>query len=274
MPGRTDPDEVAGGVPLTGGVITSVVRVGDTVRRATGPWSPAVHALLGHLQAVGFSGAPRFLSTDDAGREILSYIDGDVPSGADPSVVTDAALHDVGCLIRELHAATASFNIPKGVNWDHKSMGGPPPHVVCHHDLSPRNTVFQDGRAVAFIDWDLAGPAAPIHDLVHAAWQFVPLAHPASTRHLGWSEPPDHARRLRVLLDAYGLSSAQRARFAARTAARVEVTASGIETLAAAGRPPFVRLVEQGIVQQIRADRDWVLQNADSLDQSIRAALG
>ncbi|GLY80483.1 hypothetical protein Airi01_087500 [Actinoallomurus iriomotensis] len=30
-----------------------VVRLGDTVRRPTHPWTPAVHALLGHLEQVG-----------------------------------------------------------------------------------------------------------------------------------------------------------------------------------------------------------------------------
>jgi hypothetical protein len=37
------------GVPLGGGNMSSgVVRVGDTVRRPAGPWTPAVHALLTH----------------------------------------------------------------------------------------------------------------------------------------------------------------------------------------------------------------------------------
>jgi len=46
--------------PLRGGNMTGgVVRVGDTVRRPAAPWTPAVHALLDHLQAVGFRGAPR-----------------------------------------------------------------------------------------------------------------------------------------------------------------------------------------------------------------------
>jgi hypothetical protein len=35
--------------PLVGGNLTSVVRVGASVRHAQGPWSPAVHALLRHL---------------------------------------------------------------------------------------------------------------------------------------------------------------------------------------------------------------------------------
>jgi hypothetical protein len=38
-------------VPLGGGNMSSgVVRVGDTVRRPAGPWTPAVHALLTHLR--------------------------------------------------------------------------------------------------------------------------------------------------------------------------------------------------------------------------------
>lgn len=45
--------------PLDGGNMSGrVVRVGDTVRRPAGPWTQAVHALLAHLHAVGFHGAP------------------------------------------------------------------------------------------------------------------------------------------------------------------------------------------------------------------------
>jgi hypothetical protein len=55
------------------------VRVGDTVRRAAGSSAPAVRELLLHLEAVGFDGAPRHLGTDQLGREVLSWIEGDVP---------------------------------------------------------------------------------------------------------------------------------------------------------------------------------------------------
>src|SRR5260221_6573384 len=59
-------------IPLAGGNMSSgVVRVGDTVRRPAGPWTPAVHALLAHLHAVGFDGAPRPLGVDERGREVL-----------------------------------------------------------------------------------------------------------------------------------------------------------------------------------------------------------
>src|SRR3712207_8027153 len=48
-----------------------VVRVGDTVRRPAGRWTPAVHALLAHLHEAGFRAAPRPLGLDERGREVL-----------------------------------------------------------------------------------------------------------------------------------------------------------------------------------------------------------
>jgi hypothetical protein len=42
-----------------------------------------VRALLRHFEAVGFHGAPRLLGIDDRGRDVLSYLDGDVYVGPD-----------------------------------------------------------------------------------------------------------------------------------------------------------------------------------------------
>ncbi len=61
-----------------GNVGTVVVRVGDTVRRPSGPWSRSVEALLSHLNAVGYDGAPRTLGFDELGRHVLEYIEGNV----------------------------------------------------------------------------------------------------------------------------------------------------------------------------------------------------
>jgi len=68
----------AEGVPLPSGRMTSgLVRHGDRVRRPTGPWSPAVHEYLRHLDSAGFEGSPRVLATGD-GWEELTYIEGEV----------------------------------------------------------------------------------------------------------------------------------------------------------------------------------------------------
>jgi hypothetical protein len=48
------------------------------VRRALHQRSDYVHALLRHLEAVGFDGAPRLLGIDAQGREVLTYLPGEV----------------------------------------------------------------------------------------------------------------------------------------------------------------------------------------------------
>jgi hypothetical protein len=62
---------------LTGGnVAAAVVRVGQAVHKPVTTATPAVAALLQHLKASGFDGAPEHLGLDDIGRQILEYIPG------------------------------------------------------------------------------------------------------------------------------------------------------------------------------------------------------
>ena len=49
-----------------------VVIDGDVVRRPAGPWTPAVHALLDHLERAGFTGSPHAVSAD--GEDVVTYI--------------------------------------------------------------------------------------------------------------------------------------------------------------------------------------------------------
>ena len=57
-------------IPLHGGNVSTVSKLGDTVRRNVGPWTPAVHSLLNHLQRVGFTGSPHVLGMDERNREV------------------------------------------------------------------------------------------------------------------------------------------------------------------------------------------------------------
>jgi len=95
-------------IPLQGGDVTDgVVRVGDTVRRPANTSTPAVHALLRHLEAAGFDGAPRVLGVDEFGREILTFVPG--RDGVPAESVTDEALVGLAGLLRRYHDATVGF---------------------------------------------------------------------------------------------------------------------------------------------------------------------
>jgi hypothetical protein len=105
---------------LDGGNTGGAVRAGDTVRRAAGPWTPAVHALLGHLAATAFAGAPRPLGFDEQGREVLDFLQGETTGSRKPWPAwthADDTLDQVACWMRAYHRAVADFVPPRGAVW-------------------------------------------------------------------------------------------------------------------------------------------------------------
>ena len=157
------------------------------VHRPTGPWTPTVHAFLRHLEKVGFDGSPRLQGTDEEGREILTFIEGEV-LGAGPTwrpgtptpwpewARTEECLTATALLLRRFHDAAATFAPPNGAVW--RRCNGPALGIgeaVCHGDVGPHNTVYRAGLPVAFIDWDTILPNDPIVEFGSAAWKYVPL---------------------------------------------------------------------------------------------------
>jgi phosphotransferase family enzyme len=158
-------------VLLEGGGRTLVHRRGNTVIRNAGPWTPTVHALLRHLEAVGFGGAPRLVGSgfDADGRETLTYIEGEFTQPGPWSLDGAAAL---GTLLRDLHRAAGSFQPPAEsvwFPWHGRDLGGPGT-VIGHCDAAPWNIVVRRGLPVALIDWEVAGPVDPLTELAQLCW--------------------------------------------------------------------------------------------------------
>jgi len=202
-------------VPLPSGRMTSgIVRRGDRLLRPMGPWSPAVHEYLRHLEAAGFEGSPRVLGIE-GDREVLTFIDGDVAADPrwqpghghrlPPYARTELALRGAAQLIRKLHAAAAGFR-PAITSYRFHPCPPRAGEIVSHGDLGPWNTVYRDGIPIAFIDWDAAQPVDPLAGLAAAAWTFVPLAPPGQLAEAGFDPLPDLPARLRTFLVGYGLS--------------------------------------------------------------------
>jgi Phosphotransferase enzyme family len=197
-----------GGQALQGGTANRgrVVRIGDTVVRPTAPCRPATHALLDHLAAVGFDGAPRVISAGPV-TETLTYIGGRaavLPLTED--MLTDEALVSVADLLHRYHRAAASFD-PAGYAWPRPIPARYRTGLVSHNDVYPANVVFRDGRAVALIDFDLAGPGSAVWDFAAAARLFVPLLDEADVAD---SRQGRALERFRVFLAASGLPRASR----------------------------------------------------------------
>lgn len=162
------------------------VRVGSTLRRPSHHRSAYVDALLLHLVDVGFAGAPRPLGYDDRGRQILTFIEGEVAAGEGPCLFPDSRILSATALIRAFHDATVSSPLRERQE------------VVCHGDLGPHNTVFHGEQAVAIIDFeDDVGPGRRVDDFAQAVWGFADLTDPGVA-------VAEQARKTRLMCDVYG----------------------------------------------------------------------
>ncbi|WP_343235376.1 phosphotransferase [Streptomyces bauhiniae] len=192
---------------------------------------------------------------DDEGREVLSHLEGIAAwEPRQPAAVSsDESLATVARLVREFRELTAGTPLAGDQE------------VVCHNDLSPKNTVYQlsggELRPAAFIDWDLAASGARIHDIAHVCWQYLGLG-PSVT------DVEEAARRLRLIVDSYKL--ADRQRLVSTILWWQDRCWRGIESQAVAGDVAMTRLRDAGAVRHVRADYQWVSDHQSALERSVR----
>jgi len=186
------------------GLRSRIVRIGRTVRREVHQNTPAVKALLSHLEETGFTAAPRWLGFDEEGRETLSYITGTAGHyPLKPYVLSESTLKRLGLLLRRFHDATVSFSLPENVVWQNAINAKP--EVICHGDAGPYNIIFRNNRPIALIDFERATPGPRVWDIAFVVYRFAPLC---DSPEQGFTSAflQKIARRIRVFLNAYGFS--------------------------------------------------------------------
>ncbi|MBQ1025362.1 aminoglycoside phosphotransferase family protein [Micromonospora sp. C95] len=241
---------------LTGGGVNEVVRIGDTVRRPTGPWSARVHDLLRHLAARGFAAAPRVRDTSEPGFEILDFLPGEVSNyPPTPAAASVEALESAAALLRAYHDATAEYarRAPRD-GW--QVAATEPVEVICHGDYAPHNCVLDGNRVVGIIDFDHAQPGPRIWDVAYAAYRWVPMTAPENTDGFGTAE--EQAARLRTFCDRYGLNDSGRAGLVDAAVARLHALVDFMHAQAAAGNAAFAGHLADGHHIQYLNDARYV----------------
>ncbi len=228
-----------------------------------------VPALLRHLEAVGFTGASRHLGIDEQGRDVVSWVEGDVPVPPYPSwALTDQALVSLGRLVRDYHEAVASFDTTGLVGWSGQWSDPGGGALVCHNDLFPENVVFRDGVVVALIDFDMAGPGRPLWDLAIAAEEWAPLHAPGAR--LSTPDTLDAVHRLGLLAAAYGLA-AEHAEELLDVVLEVKAHATAnVRAQAAAGDQVWMQhIAETDFDARVDADTRWLVDLRPTFAASI-----
>jgi Ser/Thr protein kinase RdoA (MazF antagonist) len=277
-PGGSAPVEVE--LPR-GDVTEGVVRIGDTVRRPHQPTSSAVAGYLDHLERAGFDGSPRYLGRDAAGRDVLTYLEGDV-AGDPPEewATTDELLASVAELLRRLHEASAGyladagFAAPYGAVWhrdrvrvDVPDQSLPPPELISHCDVTQQNVVVRDGRAVGLVDFDMAGPATRLLDVANTAMWWVPLRHPEDLAP-HWRSL-DAPARLRLFADAYELDRSGREAFVAVAIARARASRHRMRAAADQLGGGWARMWSDGAGEAIARREEWLTIHGPALHAAL-----
>ena len=240
---------------LAGGNSSIVVRVGDTVHRPAGPWTPAVHQLLSTLRAAGVMEVPEPLGLDEQGREVLSYLPGIVGNYPLPSWIwSSTILHEAGSLLRRVHDASAPL-AHSAATW--QLPAHEPIEVVCLNDVAPYNMVFQDGHITGLIDVDMASPGPRIWDLAYLAYRLVPLGEYSDPDAPGRDARPG---RLDALIRSYGYEFDQAAVLRAAADRMEDLAVFTDQRAADTGRNDFL---EHAALY--RRDRDRLLDMIASL---------
>jgi Ser/Thr protein kinase RdoA (MazF antagonist) len=254
-----------------------VVRIGDTVRR---PWREStvtVHAYLNHLADEGVSFVPRVLGRDDQGREMLSFVPGEVPvAPLPPWATTDETLADLGALIRRLHDAAQTWHPPGSASWGHlpgsvnvAAGQTEPTELVAHGDYCPGNVVFREQRPAAFIDFDLIKPTTRVIDCVNALHWWVPLTAPQDRpEQLSTASVATIGDRVMRFADAYSLDRVQRAQLVPQARRRAKDALAWAQR-AAPLDPVISRWWREGWQHSMPRTIEWLRVSADELSGAL-----
>jgi 8-oxo-dGTP diphosphatase len=246
------------GIAMDGGNIGGAVRIGGTVRRPSGPWTPTIHALLGHLANRGVPHLPTVLGIDAVGREVLTYLEGHVTDTVE-EILTDRQVVAAMQWLRSCHLAVEDFRPDQPV-WRLEPHRLDEDAIICHNDFGAYNMAFDGDRLAGVFDWDVAGPAYPIDDLSFFAWNSLPLCRPAGS-------PQWVAGRLQLMAASYGALSGRA--ILDHVEGRISGAADTIAAGQAAGDPGMLNLKNVGEPDRMRRRLQWVLARS----AAIRAAL-
>jgi hypothetical protein len=222
------------------------VKIGSTVHRQPSERSSYVHQVLQFLEHANFDWAPRFLGMDEQGWEVLSFIDGYVPHGQEVPQQTWSleTMQDIFGHIRQLHDLTSGSELARGQE------------CICHGDLSYANTVYRDGKAIAFIDWDWVHPGQRVDDVAYGILQYLSIGQFGSD-----DDPGERAHLAMALAHAYGLDASQRNAIPGRMLDLLLATRDKQLQAIRRGSPSAMKLAEAGVPSHMLKRHAWLTEN-------------
>lgn len=243
---------------LSGGNVSTVYRVGNTVRRELKPNSNHIHQLLLHLDSKGFEYAPRFLGIDEKNREILSFIEGE--AGHYPLkkyMLSNDVLQEIAKILRLYHDAVSDF--PISDTWKPMDHTPDKKEVICHNDFAIYNIIFRQQKPVGIIDFDVAAPGPRLWDIAYTLYTCVPLSRfqPSDlgeTVHYSRFKDAERIKqRVKLFFEAYGLEQIED-NYIHMVLLRLKGLCHYMKRKASEGDEAFQKMIDEGHLDHYQKD--------------------
>ena len=253
---------------LTGGNVSNVYRSGDTVRRDSKPGSAKIHKLLKHIENKGFSKAPRFLGIDEKGREILTFIEGEVGNYPLKKYMwSNEVLVEIAKMLRQYHDTVSDFTLED--EW--KPIDHTPgiAEVICHNDFAIYNMIFNNEKLVGIIDFDMAAPGPRLWDIAYTLYTCIPLSrlyHSESGEAVYYHSAKDADRikqRVQLFFESYGMEELKEGCID-MVLLRLEGLRQTMIRKALEGDSAFQQMIDRGELDHYQKDIQFIRENGEA----------
>ncbi|MEL6656169.1 MAG: aminoglycoside phosphotransferase family protein [Bacteroidota bacterium] len=235
-------------IVLSGGMNTeNVLKIGDEVHRTRSSNHEFIQRILRFLEHSNFSYSPRFLGIDQKGREILTFIEGEVPREFALSLQQKI---DAIKILRKLHDVLAKCDA-KGAS-----------ETICHNDFAPWNIIVKNDKVVGVIDFDESAPGDRIDDIAYFIWTFLDLGVSAESVEA-------QIGNIAALVRAYGLLRKEELISAIFKQQR-RILAFRKQIVASEEDEHLVSFSQQAIIN-IQKSIDWVDKYREEIEKAISA---
>lgn len=245
---------------LSGGRIGKIFKESERVIRPANKWTPHVHSFLRFLYENGFKNIPIPYEITEDGKEIVSFVEGDVYNNRLPDFLQrEDTLVSVAKMLRRFHDIGELYikNLTGREDWMLPVIC--PIEVMCHGDFAPYNVTFMDDKASGMIDFDTLHPGPRIWDIAYAIYRFVPFVSPHN---------PDYCEdinrqiaKARIFIDAYGLEAGERKKLPGMMVERLESLVGYMKQQAELGNHDFIRNIQDGHLDLYMQDIQYIKEH-------------
>ena len=250
---------------LTGGNVSNVYRLEDTVRRELKPDSVKIHGVLKHLESKGYNYAPKFLGIDEKNREILSFIEGEAGNYPLKEYMwSNDVLKEIAKMLRLYHDAVSDF--PLLNEWIPMDNTPNNIEVLCHNDFAIYNIIFNHKKPVGIIDFDIVAPGPRLWDIAYTLYTCVPLSrhyHTETGEEVQYNSTRDAQRikqKVELFFETYGIEGMKDG-YLEMVLLRLEGLCKYMIRKANEGDMAFQKMIDEGHYEHYQKDIQFIREH-------------